>query len=217
MNGTRAKREVYILGRGAPPTRLSHTLGWQWSRDVKEVKAKLLGDAPGFRFLPDDELGEVLRHGKAETQDLFIAGLVDATTKTVLLVRGDLTEIVVPLSAFAAPPTGAGPDFSRLAIGDYGQTIQFGEYEAAADAILYEFDADYRRRLRKKRLEEERTFGVSLRRLRLQRRLTRDDFAPLSEKTIARIERGETPKPHEKTLALLAKRLRVKPQEIAEY
>lgn len=47
--------------------------------------------------------------------------------------------------------------------------------------------------------------------------MKRDAFTPLSEKTIARIERNETPRPHGKTLAVLAKRLGVKPEEITEY
>ena len=58
----------------------------------------------------------------------------------------------------------------------------------------------YRRRLRKQRRQSERTFGASLLRLRKQRRLKRSDFAPISSKEIARIERNEVGKPHAKTL-----------------
>jgi hypothetical protein len=177
----------------------------------------VLGDNAEFRFLPDEELSEVLRSDLHEARDLLIGGIVDPGTRTLLLVRGDLTRLVVPLSAFTSTPAGTTPDFGELAFTDYGQTVRFGEYEASADGILYEFDADYRKRLEKTRLQEEKTFGASLRRLRLQRRLAQTDFAPLSEKTIGRIERNETPKPHGKTLSILARRLGVGAEEIAEY
>ena len=88
----------------------------------------------------------------------------------------------------------------RLSFTDYGHTVALGEYEAAADAILYEIDAEYRRQLNKERQRSERSFGASLRRLRIQKRLNRNDFAPLAAKTIARIERNEIEKPHGKSL-----------------
>jgi transcriptional regulator with XRE-family HTH domain len=47
--------------------------------------------------------------------------------------------------------------------------------------------------------------------------LARANFPGLSAKTIARIERGDTGKPHGKTLAILAKKLGVKPDEIETY
>ncbi len=48
-------------------------------------------------------------------------------------------------------------------------------------------------------------------------RVSRDDFAPLSAKTIARIERNEVEKPHGETLRIIAKRLNVDPEEIETY
>jgi transcriptional regulator with XRE-family HTH domain len=68
-----------------------------------------------------------------------------------------------------------------------------------------------------KRGAEEKTFGASLRRLRLQRGLKQSDFNEVSAKTIRRIERGETDAPHGKTLAAIAARLQVEPNEIASY
>ena len=59
-------------------------------------------------------------------------------------------------------------------------------YEAAADAILYEMDRDYRKKVTLQRKESETTFGASLRRLRMQRKLRRTDFAPLSAKAAER-------------------------------
>ena len=109
------------------------------------------------------------------------------------------------------------PDFARLRLTDYGRTVALGDYEAAADAILYELDPAHRRRLKKQRRQSERTFGASLLRLRKQRRLKRSDFAPVSSKEIARIERDEVGKPHAKTLAIIADRLAVRPEEVGSY
>jgi transcriptional regulator with XRE-family HTH domain len=54
-------------------------------------------------------------------------------------------------------------------------------------------------------------------RLRKQRRLKRSDFAPISAKEIARIERNEVEKPHARTLETIAERLGVRPEEIESY
>jgi transcriptional regulator with XRE-family HTH domain len=54
-------------------------------------------------------------------------------------------------------------------------------------------------------------------RLRKQRRLKRSDFAPVSSKEIARIERNEIDKPHSKTLETIAGRLGVRAEEIDSY
>jgi hypothetical protein len=122
----------------------------------------------------------------------------------------------VPLSMFR-PSGKATPDPSDFAVEDYGHTVRLGKYEAAADAILYEVDPDFRTRLNAKRRQQDRGFGASLRRLRLQRHLARGDFPGLSAKSIDRIERGETGNPHGKTHAVLAKALGVKPEEIESY
>jgi hypothetical protein len=112
---------------------------------------------------------------------------------------------------------GTAPDFNRLKLTDYGRTIALGDYEASADAILYELDPNHRRRLKKARQQTERTFGASLQRLRKQRRLKRSDFAPISGKEIARLERNEIGKPHAKTLDVIAKRLGVSPGVIETF
>jgi hypothetical protein len=49
------------------------------------------------------------------------------------------------------------------------------------------------------------------------RRLSRNDFPGISPKTIARIERKETEKPHGQTLGTLAKVLGAAPAEIETY
>jgi hypothetical protein len=168
----------------------------------------------GVRLLPADELAEVMRAPNAA--DLFIGGVVDPDDKALLLYRGNLDRLVVPLQWFR-PSRKVRPDFAAFAVTDHGQTVQFGDYEAATDAILYEFDPEARRRMKDRLIEEDTSFGGALRRLRLASGLSRSDFEPLNAKTVARIERGEVEEPHGDTLAILAKRLRVKPDQIKSY
>jgi DNA-binding Xre family transcriptional regulator len=167
-------------------------------------------------FLPFDELTEALL--AANNSDLFVGGNVDRSSKTITLWRGNLESLTVPFSAFGKSGDGTTPDFAKFSITDSGQTIRLGDYEAAADAILYEFDPEYRRRISKQRQESEQSLGASLRRLRKQRGLRREDFGPdLNAKTIARIEQGKVSRIHKQTLEILAEKLQVKPDEIATY
>jgi DNA-binding Xre family transcriptional regulator len=168
------------------------------------------------RFLLPRELAQAL--SADNRADLFIGGSVDRSTETVALWRGNLEVLTVPFSAFPESGDGVRPDFGRLAFADGGQTIRLGAYEAAADAVLYEYDAAYRRRIKKQRHASEQTFGASLRRLRKQRGLRREDFAPaVAAKTVARIEQGQARKVRAKTLKALAARLGVTPQELGAY
>jgi len=98
-----------------------------------------------------------------------------------------------------------------------GRTISLGEYEAAFDAVLYEYDANNRRKLKRRRHRTDRSFGASLRRLRKQRKLRRSDFPGVSDRAIARIERGEVEKPHQSTLEAIASALGVPVDEISNY
>ena len=168
-----------------------------------------------YRWLPLTELLTVLVG--AEPADRFIGGAVDQTSKTLTLLRGDRQVMVLPFAAFSPSGNGVKPDFDAFSITDYGHTIELGDYEASADAILYERDAGYRRRLDAGRRADERSFGASLRRLRLQRGLKQSDFPPNTAKTIARIERNEVDKPHGKTLELIAQRLAVKVVDIETF
>jgi hypothetical protein len=175
----------------------------------------VFGLVEGFQWLSKAELVEVITRDDASRR--FIGGSVDPKAKTLTLLRGDIKAVVAPFSIFLKSGDGTAPDFQRLQLTDYGQTVALGDYEASADAILYELDPTYRRRLKKQRRQGERTFGASLMRLRKQRRIKRSDFAPISSKEIARIERNEVEKPHTKTLAAIALRLGVRPEEIAGY
>lgn len=205
------------LGRGA---RMGKLLTLEPPRpesvpSLTGIFERVIGAIPGYRWLPLEELPTALS-GK-DAADRFIGGAADAGSKTLALVRGNLATLVVPFVYFKASGDGTRPDFSRLSLADYGLTIALGEYEAAADGILYEFDPAYRQRLRKEQLASDRSFGASLRRLRLQRRLKRTDFPGIASKTIARIERSEVEKPHGKTLETIANRLGVSAEQIENY
>ena len=176
---------------------------------------KVIGATPGYTWLPAEELLAVV--SEQDAADRFIGGAYDQVGQTLALVRGDLSTLVVPSRHFTPSGDGTTPDFSMLALTDYGLTVALGDYEASADGILYEFDPVYRRKLNKARQATDRSFGSSLRRLRLQRRLKRSDFPGIASKTIARIERSEVEKPRGKTLETLAKRLDVGADQIESY
>ena len=166
-------------------------------------------------FLPPEELAEVLCADNRS--DLFLGGTVDYENEMITLWRGDLRSFAVPFSAFTSSGDGLKPDFKAFRVTDFGHTVRLGEYEAAADALLYELDPDYRKKLSKQRAESDRSFGSALRRLRKQRALTQEDFPPLSPKTIARIEQGTVKQLRPQTLSLIAARLRVEPEAIGTF
>jgi DNA-binding XRE family transcriptional regulator len=174
----------------------------------------VIGDVPSFKFLPPDQLAEVL--GSEGRGDLFVGGSLDLGNGILTLARGDLRPINVPLEHFPSA-NDARPDFKEFGLDDFGYAIRFGDYEASAHSVLYKLDADYRRRINKKRTEEESGFGASLRRLRLLRGLNQDQFPGVSARTIARIEKGTIGKPQHKTLAKIAAALEVATAEIEEY
>ena len=165
-------------------------------------------------LLPPEELAEVL--ASKHRSQLIIGGFINRDTEIMTLWRGDLRPLIVPLSAFE-PSGTTEPDFTKFSVIDCGNAIKLGEYEASTDSILYEIDSEYRREKKKDLQRKERSLGASLRRLRKQRKLSRADFSPLSSKTIARIERGESPKPHSRTVAFIAKKLGVAPGKIKDY
>lgn len=202
-----SRRAGFLILLGSPPPAMLPALEQRFRRVVYADKAG--------GFLPREELKAVLK--SADRRDRFVGGMVDEETKIATLWRGDLTSLVVPLAAFAPTASGVRPDWKRFAVTDYGHTLRFGPYEAAADAVLYEFDLDFRRRVNKTRIATERTLGASIRRLRMQRQKTRQDFPGLDPKTLARIERGEVEKPHAETLRLIADRLGVKVEELASF
>lgn len=169
----------------------------------------------GIRLLPTEELADVL--GEANREDLFIGVAAAPADAAVVLYRGNLEPLVVPLTWFCTRPGGPKPGVVDLAITDSGQTVRLGKYETAGDAILYEFDAAYRRRAKQREMERDDSFGGALRRLRLQKGLSRTNFDGITAKEIARIERSEVKRPHLRSVAILAKRLGVPAREIRTY
>ena len=85
-------------------------------------------------YLPFHEMTKAICADDAAER--FIAGTVDFERKSILLVKGNFGTITIPFSWFESSGDGTTPDFSRLGFTDYGYTVVFGEYEAAADAIL---------------------------------------------------------------------------------
>ncbi len=184
---------------------------------LSAVADRLLGTNDNFRWLPTNELCEVIQADDETRRTLAIGGAIDEASRQVVLVLGDLNSVRVPFKNLKPSGDGTKPDFSQLEIRDFGHSVAFGDYEAAVDALLYEVDSDFRKRLKVLRSETDGAFGSCLRRLRLQRGLSRDDFGSISSKTIARIERGETTKPRGRTLQQLAERLGVAAAEIEEF
>lgn len=188
------------------------------SASLREYLEALFQDvvsAPSNSFLPLNELRDAL--GAENRQDLALGVLVLADRQAVIVIRGDLSRVVVPWRWFRSTPKGTEPDFDDVAVTDSGLALRLGLYEASMDAVLYEFDRDYRSRERQRRLEMDPSFGAALRRLRLQKGVPRSDFAGISEKEIARIERGEVERPHGSTLRVIADRLGVEPADIETY
>ncbi|PKB58954.1 MAG: hypothetical protein BZY83_04175 [SAR202 cluster bacterium Casp-Chloro-G2] len=169
-----------------------------------------------LKLLPLGEIAEIF--ASADSEDFFLGGTIDKANDSVILYRGNLEPITLPLSWFEAGPNSPQPDPDDFEIIDFGQTVRLGEFEAGADAILYEFDPSYRRRDKERRLDSDDSFGGALRRLRLQKGLKQSDFSPsLSAKEVGRIERGEVKTVHQKTLDSLALHLGVAPEEIETY
>lgn len=90
-----------------------------------------------FNAISEDELDVITT---APNRDQLCFGACVASD-LLLLVRGDLATFAVPLTMF--PPSGDGvvPDFRRLAVVDYGQTLRFGEYEACFETVIAEMEA----------------------------------------------------------------------------
>jgi len=167
------------------------------------------------RRLPREELLEVV--AMPNRDELFIAGAVDVGDGVVTLYRGNLEPLVVPLDWFKASGTGVRPDPADFEVTDFGHAVRFGDYEASTHAILYAHDPKYRTRAKARLLEQDKSFGGALRRLRILKRLSLSEFPGVTEKEVARIEKGAVKKPHADTMAILAKRLGVKPEEISTY
>ena len=149
-------------------------------------------------------------HASPDRTQLFISATYIAESASVVFTRGNLERLAVPIGWFrnAASSAVLVPDAVEMV--DGGQTVRLGEFEAAAAAILYEFDAEHRRLANQQSIAEYASLGASIHRLRLQKGVARDDFAGVTGKAIARIVRNEVLKLRAKTLQQIAHRLGVK-------
>jgi len=212
--------QVCPLAQHKPRAGANHRLlllsGASWvEREVLNLVFRfVVAPGEGMRLLPAHELKDVL--AAPERGDLFVGGFASPCDELVVLYRGTLEPLVLPFSWFERKP-GTRLDFQALGIADYGQTVTFGEHEVSTDLILYAHDAGYRKRARQRALEHDDSFGASVRRLRLANGLRREDFPGISEKEIARIERGEIANPHRRTLQSIADRLGVGVEELGAY
>jgi hypothetical protein len=78
----------------------------------------------GARLLPAAELVEVL--SADNRADLFIGGEVIRARPEILLYRGNLEPLAVPLRWFNSQPGESAPDPTEFAVTDYGQTVRLG-------------------------------------------------------------------------------------------
>ena len=140
-----------------------------------------------------------------------------STRSSILLYRGNLEPIEIPLSWFQTSQGGADLDVSKFAVIDYGQTVRLGDYEASSDALLYEFDEEYRARAKKRRLQEDSSIGGAIRRLRLQKGFRQSDFPGVTAKEIARIELGKVKRPRPETLARIAEKTGITVDQIPTF
>ncbi len=100
------------LGRGA---RMGNLLTIEPPRpesvpSLSGLFERVIGAIPGYTWLPLEELPTVVS-GK-DAADRFIGGAADAQGRTVALVRGNLTTLVVPFSYFKPSGDGTTADFS---------------------------------------------------------------------------------------------------------
>jgi hypothetical protein len=79
----------------------------------------------GVRLLGPRDLAGVIHDEHRE--DLFIGGVVDREDAAVVLYRGNLDRLVVPMEWFVARPK-ARPNFAAFDIIDDGQTVRLGSY-----------------------------------------------------------------------------------------
>jgi hypothetical protein len=191
--------------------------------DASPEKLRLLNDlfqqvvsaSNPVKLLPKDHILEVLKSDHPD--HLFIGGYVDQDDRQIVLYRGNIEPLFVPFDWFTEYESPVPPDFADFEVTDFGQTVRLGDHEAANTAILYEFDPAFRAWDKKRQRTLDDSLGGCIRRLRLSKGLKRHEFPPLHEKTIARIERGETPQPDERTLAIIAQRLGVAQRDLLSY
>lgn len=122
----------------------------------------------GGHLIPPEELAGVL--SDPAPGESFIGGFVHEQVRMVVLHRGDLSTMVVPLEWFANPHT-VSPDPHDFEVVDSGHGVRLGEFEAATDAVLYDFDPVVRTKL----AESDRINMAQERRLLADRTITKPE------------------------------------------
>lgn len=79
---------------------------------------------------------------KSDEKELALEGTIIPKDKLVVLFTNKQRHLVFPFELFE-PNMKYAPDFTQFEIVDWGQTLKFGEYEAALDALIQ--DVEYRR------------------------------------------------------------------------
>ena len=103
----------------------------------------LMSNLGMLTVLPPVELEAILSLPDSQKSRYFVAAYADFDNKQVVLCRGDGTNIMVSFVLFE-PNATAIPDFTNLSIGDYGQTVKLGSYEASTRSILLAADWRFR-------------------------------------------------------------------------
>ncbi len=100
----------------------------------------------GFTILSIEDLIEVFKSSNSE--NLFVGISVRKSKEFIILLRGKkFKQMTIPSSWFSRykNSNSPNPDFDDFEIIDYGHTIRLGKYEAATEAVLYDFDPEYKK------------------------------------------------------------------------
>ena len=99
--------------------------------------SKLLKHRVVATSLDFSELKELKVLSWAAKRYLVVAGYSDFLRHQLVLFRPDGRMVIAPFDMFE--PSGTSyPNFYKLEILDYGNTIKLGKYEASAGAILHD-------------------------------------------------------------------------------
>ncbi len=144
----------------------------------------------------------------------LIGAVSDMALAAVTLFRADLSAICVPQHWF--DQSGDMADMRALKLEEDGSVVKIGSRRWESHHIIRDFDANFRRTLRRMELTKNNSLGGLIRSTRTQRRLGRDEFPGIDSKTIARIERNEINRPQRETLRLIAQTLGLPVEQLLE-
>lgn len=87
-------------------------------------------------LLPENELFTAL--ASADRAHLFVGVKFDKENDTLILCKGDLVSITVPLVAFRTVRGGPVPEPAKVSLANYGQTICLGDYRISSEYVIHE-------------------------------------------------------------------------------